>query len=61
MRKLRVPNDRPASVVSAYFTAVLRLAPGIRCWELDGDGNWTRIGDVDYQAARLRRIGESAE
>jgi polyphosphate kinase len=37
------------------------LAAGVRCWELGGDGTWTRHGDIDYQAERLRRVGEPAE
>jgi polyphosphate kinase len=37
------------------------MAPGVRCWELGGDGSWTAGGDLDYQAERLRRINESVE
>jgi polyphosphate kinase len=36
------------------------MAPGVRCWELGDDGVWTRSGDRDYQAERLREIGEAA-
>ena len=56
---LRVSDEVAHRELDDIFDAA--MAPGIRCWELDGDGNWTRSGDVDYQAARLRRIGESAE
>jgi len=56
---LRVSDEVAHRELDDLFDAA--MAPGIRCWELDGDGSWTRGGDVDYQAARLRRIGESAE
>jgi polyphosphate kinase len=56
---LRVSDEVAHRELDDIFDAA--MAPGIRCWELDGDGSWTRIGEVDYQAARLRRIGESAE
>ena len=56
---LRVCDETARRELDDIFDAA--MAPGIRCWELGGDGNWTHDGDVDYQAARLRRIGESAE
>jgi polyphosphate kinase len=36
------------------------MAPGVRCWELGSDSSWTRTGDLDSQAERLREIGEPA-
>jgi polyphosphate kinase len=36
------------------------MAPGVRCWELGSDGSWTRTGDRDFQAQRLREIGKPA-
>ena len=36
------------------------MAPGVRGWELGSDGEWTRSGDRDHQAERLREIGEAA-
>ncbi len=36
------------------------MAPGVRAWELGSDGTWTRSGDRDSQAERLRTIGEHA-
>jgi polyphosphate kinase len=56
---LRVSDEPAHRELDDIFDAA--MAPDVRCWELGGDGGWTRHGDVDYQAERLRRIGESAE
>jgi polyphosphate kinase len=55
---LRVSDETAHRELDDLFDAA--MTPGVRCWELGGDGGWTRHGDVDYQAERLRRIGESA-
>ena len=36
------------------------LAPGVRSWELGSDGSWTFTDGRDYQAERLRQVGELA-
>jgi polyphosphate kinase len=36
------------------------LAPGVRSWELGSDGAWTFTDGRDYQAERLRQVGELA-
>jgi polyphosphate kinase len=56
---LRVSDEVAHRELDELFDAA--MTPGVRAWELDGDGTWTRSGDVDYQAGRLRRISESAE
>jgi polyphosphate kinase len=38
----------------------MAMAPGVRCWELGSDGHWTRMGEHDYQAERMREVGELA-
>jgi polyphosphate kinase len=56
---LRVSDEVAHRELDDIFDAA--MAPGVRCWQLGGDGAWTREGDVDFQAERLRRIGESAD
>ena len=56
---LRVSDEVAHRELDDLFDAA--MAPDVRCWQLDGDGSWTRRGEVDYQAERLRRIGDSAE
>jgi polyphosphate kinase len=34
------------------------MEPGVRCWELDSDGAWTRTGEVDYQTELMTWAGE---
>jgi polyphosphate kinase len=34
------------------------VAPGVRCWELGSDGQWTHLDGQDYHAAMLERVGE---
>jgi polyphosphate kinase len=36
------------------------MAPDVRRWQLGGNGDWTRTGEVDYQAQRLAEVGENA-
>jgi polyphosphate kinase len=55
---LRVCDETARAQLHDIFTAA--LASGVRCWELGSDGGWTRIGERDYQAGRLREIGEPA-
>ncbi|MCW2634700.1 MAG: ppk [Blastococcus sp.] len=55
---LRVSDEIAHRELDDLFDAA--MAPGVRCWELGGDGAWTAGGDLDYQAERLRRIDESA-
>jgi polyphosphate kinase len=56
---MRIADETAHRELDDLFDAA--LAPGIRCWQLGGDGSWTPGGDVDYQAERLRRINELAE
>ena len=37
------------------------MAPGVRCWELDSDAEWTRTGDRDFHALLMRRAGDRTE
>jgi polyphosphate kinase len=55
---LRVSDEVAHRELDEIFDGA--MAPGVRSWQLDGDGRWTRGGEVDYQAERLRWIGESA-
>jgi polyphosphate kinase len=56
---LRVSDEVAHRELDTMFDAA--MTPGVRHWDLDGDGTWTRSGEVDYQAGRLQRIGEFAE
>jgi polyphosphate kinase len=56
---LRVTDEVAHRELDGIFDGA--MAPGVRSWQLDGDGSWTRGGEVDYQAERLRWIGDSAE
>jgi polyphosphate kinase len=56
---LRV-SDEPARA-EMHEMMLASMAPGVRCWELGSDGNWTRTGDRDSQAERLREIGVPAD
>jgi polyphosphate kinase len=53
---LRVSDETARDQLHEMMQAA--MAPGVRCWELGSDGSWTRIGERDYQAERLREIGE---
>jgi polyphosphate kinase len=56
---LRVMDDAAQVELTEIFDAA--MASGVRCWELDGDGEWTRTGDRDYQALLMRRAGDRTE
>ena len=56
---MRLADETAHRELDDLFDAALN--PDIQCWQLGGDGSWTRGGDVDYQAERLRRINELAE
>jgi polyphosphate kinase len=53
---LRVCDETARARLAEMMLAA--MAPGVRCWELGSDGAWTRTGDRDQQAERLRSIGE---
>jgi polyphosphate kinase len=55
---LRVHDETARRELDDIFDTA--MAPGVRCWELQGDGGWTRSGDQDYQLDRLERVGELA-
>jgi polyphosphate kinase len=55
---LRVCDETARDQLHEMMSAA--MAPGVRCWELGSDGEWTRSGDRDHQAERLREIGEAA-
>ncbi|MDP9390845.1 MAG: RNA degradosome polyphosphate kinase [Actinomycetota bacterium] len=53
---LRVCDETSRAELQGIFEAA--MAPDVRCWELGGDGHWTRTGEWDYQGELLRRAGE---
>jgi polyphosphate kinase len=55
---LRVCDETARDQLHEMMSAA--MAPGVRCWELGSDGSWTRSGERDSQAERLRQIGETA-
>ncbi|MGY1785908.1 RNA degradosome polyphosphate kinase [Geodermatophilus sp. SYSU D00698] len=55
---LRVCDDTAQRELQAVFDAA--MAPGVRCWELGSEGQWTRTGTRDYQAALMHRVIEHA-
>ncbi|MGY1780439.1 RNA degradosome polyphosphate kinase [Geodermatophilus sp. SYSU D01036] len=55
---LRVCDDTAQRELQAFFDAA--MAPGVRCWELGSEGQWTRTGTRDYQAALMHRVTEHA-
>ncbi|MGY1728702.1 RNA degradosome polyphosphate kinase [Geodermatophilus sp. SYSU D01062] len=55
---LRVCDDTAQRELQAVFDAA--MAPGVRCWELGSEGQWTRTGTRDYQAALMHRVTEHA-
>jgi polyphosphate kinase len=56
---LRVMDETAQAEMSEIFD--LAMAPGVRCWELGSDAEWTRSGDRDYQAVLMRRASDRAE
>jgi polyphosphate kinase len=55
---LRVSDDTAHGELDEMFDAA--MDPAVRCWELGGDGSWTRAGERDSQASRLAQVGELA-
>jgi polyphosphate kinase len=55
---LRVCDEAARRDLTTIFDEA--MAPGVRSWQLGGDGGWVRTGDLDYQAERLAVIGELA-
>jgi polyphosphate kinase len=55
---LRVHDETARRELDDIFDTA--MAPGVRSWELQGDGGWTHSGDQDYQLDRLERVGELA-
>jgi polyphosphate kinase len=55
---LRVCDETAGRELGRMFDEA--MAPEVRSWQLGGDGDWTRTGDVDYQAERLAEVGEHA-
>ena len=55
---LRVYDETAQRELDAMFDDA--MAPDVRCWELGGDGGWSRAGDRDYQAELMARAGELA-
>ncbi|UOY01483.1 RNA degradosome polyphosphate kinase [Blastococcus sp. PRF04-17] len=56
---LRVCDESASRELSRIFDAA--MAPDITCWQLGGDGRWSRSGERDYQGELLRRVGEHAD
>ena len=55
---LRVCDESARRERAHVFDAA--MAPDVKSWRLDSEGNWTRAGERDYQAERLAEIGEHA-
>jgi polyphosphate kinase len=55
---LKVCDERAREELGAMFGRA--MAPGVRCWTLGADGEWTRGGERDYQAELIRQAGEQA-
>jgi polyphosphate kinase len=55
---LRVCDETASRELSQIFDAA--MAPDVTCWQLGGDGTWTRTGERDYQAGLLAEVGEHA-
>jgi polyphosphate kinase len=51
-------DERARAELGAMFDRA--MAPGVRCWTLGADGEWTRGGERDYQAELIRQAGEQA-
>jgi polyphosphate kinase len=55
---LRVCDETARRELARLFHRA--MAPDVTSWQLDGDGDWTRSGERDYQAERLAEVGEHA-
>jgi polyphosphate kinase len=55
---LKVCDERAREELGAMFDRA--MAPGVRCWTLGADGEWTRGGERDYQAELIHQAGEQA-
>jgi len=55
---LKVCDERAREELGAMFDRA--MAPGVRCWTLGPDGEWTRSGERDYQAELIHQAGEQA-
>jgi polyphosphate kinase len=53
---MRVCDESARRELGSIFDAA--MAPGVRCWELGGDGEWTHVDGRDSQAERLAAVGE---
>jgi polyphosphate kinase len=56
---LRVMDETARNDLQAMFDQA--MAPGVRCWELGPDAEWTRLGERDVQAVLMRRAGDRTE
>ncbi|HEX2074790.1 MAG TPA: RNA degradosome polyphosphate kinase [Geodermatophilus sp.] len=56
---LRVTDEAARRHLQSVFDAA--MAPGVRSWELDTDGTWTRSGERDYQAGCMASIVTPAD
>jgi polyphosphate kinase len=56
---LRVCDEVAREQLLEMMTAA--MAPGVRCWELDSDAEWTRTGDRDFHALLMRRAGDRTD
>jgi polyphosphate kinase len=56
---LRVMDETAQSELQTMFDEA--MAPGVRCWELGPDAEWTRLGERDFQAVLMRRADDRAE
>jgi polyphosphate kinase len=50
---LRVQDETARTQLQAILDAA--FAADVRCWELDSDAAWTRVGERDYQAELMAR------
>jgi polyphosphate kinase len=55
---LKVCDERARAELGGMFDRA--MAPGVRCWTLGPDGEWTRSGERDYQAELIHQAGEQA-
>jgi polyphosphate kinase len=56
---LKVCDEGARRQLQAVFDGA--MSPGVRCWELEPDGSWTRRGERDYQVELMARAGEHAD
>jgi polyphosphate kinase len=55
---VRVGQENLRTELHGIFESA--MASDVRCWELGGDGSWTRTGERGYQAELLERAVEHA-